>query len=402
MRYSVLGPVRVHTSEGSVVAVGGPRVRALLTVLVLRVGRGVPVGVLVDEVWGAEPPADGVAALQALVGRLRRALGHERVLSVDGGYRLDAVREDVDLFRFERLVGEGVGALEGGRILEAAALLDEGLALWKGEVLADLPEREGEVARWEARRLDARRGRMAAALALGEAAGVLPELTALCEAHPLDEALQALRIRALRSTGRSAEALAAYDVVRRALAERLGADPSPELRALHEELLGRSLPVASPASPVPVGNLKARLTSFLGRDVELGELGGELLESRLVTLLGPGGVGKTRLSQEVAERVGSGWRDGVWFVELAPVTDPEAVTEAVLVALGARETVLRGAGAEELRLGEDPTGRLVEHCSGRRMLLVLDNCEHVVGAVAGLVEVLLARCAGVTVLATSR
>ncbi|MEV7279514.1 BTAD domain-containing putative transcriptional regulator, partial [Streptomyces sp. NPDC093111] len=406
VRYFVLGPARVHTSEGpdgSAVAVGGPRVRALLTVLALRPGRAVPVGVLVDEVWGAEPPADAVAALQALVGRLRRALGHERVVSTDGGYLLDAARDDVDLFRFERLAAEGVREGEGGRAAAAARLLDEALALWKGPALADLPDRGAEAARWEARRLDARRARLSAALALGDAAVVLPELTALCETHPLDEPLQALHIRALRDAGRSAEALAAYDVVRGEIADRLGVDPSAELRALHGELL--EAPVVLSGVRAPVGNLKARLTSFLGRDAELEELAGELRSSRLVTLLGPGGVGKTRLSQEVAERVGGGWPDGVWLVELAPVTDPEAVVEAVLGAVGARQTVLRGAGAEELRLGEDPndpTRRLIEHCAELRMLVVLDNCEHVVGVVAGLVEVLLAGCVGVTVLATSR
>ncbi|MFG3345026.1 BTAD domain-containing putative transcriptional regulator [Streptomyces sp. NPDC048018] len=403
MRYSVLGPTRAHTSEGSV-AVGGPRVRALLTVLALRAGRGVPVGVLVDEVWAADPPADAVAALQALVGRLRRALGHERVVSVDGGYRLDATPEDVDAHRFVRLTADGVRELDAGRPRPAAELLDEALALWKGPALADLPDRAAEAARWEARRVDARRARLTAALALGEATAALPELAALCAEHPLDEPLQALRIRALRDTGRPSEALAAYETVRRGLAERLGADPSPELRALHAELLDTPDRAAAPppAGRPPVGNLRARLTSFVGREDDIAALQGDLRTARLVTLLGPGGAGKTRLSQEAAERVAAEWRDGVWLVELAPVTDPEAVTEAVLAGVGARETVLFGAGAEELRLGEEPTGRLLEYCADRRMLVLLDNCEHVVGAAAELVEVLLARCPGVTVLATSR
>ncbi|MFD5327639.1 BTAD domain-containing putative transcriptional regulator [Streptomyces sp. NPDC127092] len=420
MRYSVLGAAGAHTSEGTV-TVGGPRVRALLTVLALRAGRAVPVGVLVDEVWGGEPPADAVAALQALVGRLRRALGHERVLSTEGGYRLAAAPDDVDAHRFARLAAEGVRELDAGRPKRAAELLDEALALWKGPALADLPDGAAEAARWEARRLDARRARLAAALALGEAAAVLPELDALCAGHPLDEPLQALRIRALRDTGRPSEALAAYEAVRRELAERLGADPSPELRALHAELLAGAAPAVRPHAAPPgsvtgsatgpatgsaplVGNLRARLTSFVGREDDISALQDALRSGRLVTLLGPGGAGKTRLSQEAAERAGAGggWPDGVWLVELAPVTDPEAVTEAVLGALGARETVLRGAGAEELRIGEEPTGRLVEHCAGRRMLLLLDNCEHVIGAAAGLAETLLARCPGVTVLATSR
>ncbi|MFE4593502.1 BTAD domain-containing putative transcriptional regulator [Streptomyces laurentii] len=440
MRYSVLGPTRAHTSDGTQgrtapsgapapgadasappagdgapvaavsgapVAVGGPRVRALLTVLALRAGRPVPVGVLVDEVWGAEPPADAVAALQALVGRLRRALGHERVVSADGGYRLAAAPEDVDAHRFTRLAADGVRELDAGRPGRAAALLDEALALWTGPALADLPDRAAEAARWETRRLGARRARLAAALALGEGDAVLPELDALGAEHPLDEPLQALRIRALAAAGRPAEALAVYETVRRGLADRLGADPSPELRSLHAALLkGRGDGRSATAGPGPGGrgggNLRARLTSFVGREDDLAALRDALGGTRLVTLLGPGGAGKTRLSQEAAERAAGQWPDGAWFVELAPVTDPEAVTEAVLDALGARETVLRGAGAEELRHPEDAAGRLVEHCAGRRLLLILDNCEHVVGAVAELAERVLARCPGVTVLATSR
>ncbi|MFF7436524.1 BTAD domain-containing putative transcriptional regulator [Streptomyces sp. NPDC008122] len=405
MRYSVLGPTLVRTPDGTDLAVGGPRVRALLTVLALRAGRIVPVADLVDEVWhGDEPPADAPAALQALVGRLRRALGRDRVVSAEGGYRLDARPEDVDARRFERLVVEGTAAADPAR---AAALLDEALGLWRGPALADLPDRDAEAARWEARRLDARRARLDAALALGGADAALPELTSLCAAHPLDEPLQALRIRALRDTGRAAEALAAYESVRRALATRLGTDPSPALRALHAELLA-----PEPDRPPVRGNLRARLTSFVGRDEEIALVRDDLRGARLVTLLGPGGAGKTRLSQEVAERAGGDWPDGVWVAELAPVRDPEAVPEAVLAAVGARETVLRGAGAEELRGGGDPSprtssrgypiARLVEHCAGRRMLLLLDNCEHLVGAAAELAETLLARCPELRVLATSR
>ncbi|MFF9910772.1 BTAD domain-containing putative transcriptional regulator [Streptomyces sp. NPDC013457] len=508
MRYSVLGPAQVHTAHGTPVALGGARLRALLTALVLRAGRTVPVSVLVDEVWAGDPPADAAAALQALVGRLRRALGRDAVESSPGGYRLVAGPDDVDAQRFERLAGEGVRALGAGDPGRAAGLLDEALGLWRGPAFADLPDRTAEAARWETRRLDVRRARFEAALALREGASVLPELVALCEAHPLDEPLQALRIRALRDTGRAAEALAAYEAVRRELANRLGTTPSPPLTALHADLLspgkerdhdaaGRdgsgaggplattaraSGPARGPAGPAgrggfgaptgtgqgpaggpggtpdafPAGagygagasgrgagvtgagvaasadgawrpqetlsgealaggapsvgpaarpgNLRARLTSFVGREQDIAQLRDDLRGSRLVTLLGPGGAGKTRLSQEGAERAADAgvWPDGVWLAELAPVTDPEAVVEAVLGAVGARETVLRGAGAEELRGTDTPLGRLVEHCAARRLLLVLDNCEHVVDAAAALTESLLARCPGVTVLATSR
>lgn len=190
---------------------------------------------------------------------------------------------------------------------------------------------------------------------------MLPELAALCDEHPIDEPLQALRLRALRDAGRMAQALAAYDEVRTVLADRLGTDPGPELSALHAELLRQepprpAPPTSAPRTPAAVvrqGNLRARLTSFVGRERDIAALRGDLSRARLVTLLGPGGAGKTRLSQETAESFDpASWPDGVWLAELAPVDDPEAVPEAVLGALGARETVLRAAGAEELRAAE--------------------------------------------------
>ncbi|WP_411106242.1 AfsR/SARP family transcriptional regulator [Streptomyces sp. cmx-4-9] len=444
----ILGTTQALRDDGSPLPVGGPRLRALLTALALRPGRAVPARLLVAEVWDGDPPADAVAALQALVARLRRALGHAAVHSAEGGYRLAAEREDVDLYRFERLALAGDAALAGGDPARASALYEEGLALWRGPALADLPDPAAEAARWEAVREDARRGVLAAALALGRAERVLPELTALCARQPLDETLQALRIRALRDAGRPAEALAAYEAVRRDLADRLGTDPGPALRALHAELLDPAPAAPAPADPAasaapasaPVvsaapaaraaavsaavaeqGNLRARLTTFVGREDDIRVIGDDLARARLVTLLGPGGAGKTRLSQEAAEVHAAGaagpggaggpgrggWPDGVWLVELAPVDDPEDVAEAALAALGARETKLRGAAAEELRAltdrgGSDPLDRLVEHCARLRILLLLDNCEHVIGAAAALAERLLTHCPGVQVLATSR
>lgn len=429
VRYCILGTTRALRDDGTAVTLGGARLRALLTVLALRPGRTVPAGVLVDEVWDGDPPADAAGALQALVGRARRALGRSAVESVEGGYRLAAPPDAVDLHRFERLAGEGSRALEEGDASHALALLEEALALWHGPALADLPDRAATASRWEARGLDARRAGLRALLALGRAGEALPELAVLCDAHPLDEPLQVLRITALRDAGRPAEALAAYEEVRTLLDDRLGTAPGPALRALHTELLhqepatppapgsasrpapgrppavGGGLPPAAPA-PAPPGNLRARLTSFVGRDSDMAALRDDLGRSRLVTLLGPGGAGKTRLSQETAEAAAEGWPDGVWLAELAPVDDPDSVPEAVLSALGARETVLRGAGAEELRAtdrtGADPLVRLTEYCAPRRMLLLLDNCEHVIGAAATLADRLLAHCPQLTVLATSR
>ncbi|MFJ9866177.1 BTAD domain-containing putative transcriptional regulator [Streptomyces sp. NPDC101165] len=405
VRYRLLGPTQALRPDGTPVPVGGARLRALLSVLALRAGRTVPTDLLVDEVWGAEPPADATGALQALVGRLRRALGADAVASAEGGYRLAAAPDDIDLGRFDRLTGEGLGALADGDPAKAAAVLDDALALWRGPALADLPDHTADAARWETRRLDALRARHTAALALGHAEQSLPELAALCDSHPLDEPLQALRLRALRDAGRPAQALAAYEEVRELLADRLGSDPGPELRALHTELLTEAEREPQPAPPAALGNLPARLTSFVGREADIAAIGADLAAARLVTLLGPGGAGKTRLSQEAAEAVRHTARDGVWLAELAPVDDPDAVPQAVLTAIGARETVLHGAGVEAMRAitdVDDPIDRLVEYCARRRMVLILDNCEHVVEAAARLAERLLARCPQLTVLATSR
>ncbi|WP_167414167.1 AfsR/SARP family transcriptional regulator, partial [Streptomyces carpinensis] len=222
MRYRILGVTQAEDDqgtrvsegtgmpEGAVVPVGGPRLRALLTALALRPGRVTAPGALIDEVWGDDPPQDAPAALQALVGRLRRALGKDAIRSEAGGYRLAADREDVDLFLFERLVRDGTTALDDGDAGTAARTLDTALALWRGPALADLPDRTA-AARPEALRLEAARARAAARLRLGRAPEAVPELTALTAAHPYDEPLHALLIRALRDNGRGADALAAYE-----------------------------------------------------------------------------------------------------------------------------------------------------------------------------------------------
>ncbi|MEU5590856.1 AfsR/SARP family transcriptional regulator [Streptomyces chrestomyceticus] len=448
MRYGILGTAQAHRSDGTPVALGGSRLRALLTALALRPGRALAADLLIADVWGPEPPADATGALQALVARLRRSVGRDAIDSVHGGYRLCADPSDVDLHRFEELAAEGAQALADADPVKAAALLDDALALWRGPALADLPEAAGEAARAERGHLDARRTRLAAEVALGRPGQALPGLAALSADHPLDEPLQALRLRALRAAGRTAEALDAYASVRAAIVDRLGVEPGLELRNLHGELLrvdagseGRP-EVAEPVVPpsgsgggrsggrgtetaarpsagggarngagARPGNLRSRPTSFVGREDDLAAIRADLAAHRLVTLLGPGGAGKTRLSQESAEAAAAAapdaWTDGVWFAELAPVDDPQTVPEAVLTALGARETVLRGTTAEELRAASDrsacdPMAQLAAFCENRRMLLVLDNCEHVIGAAAELADRLLAECPGVTVLATSR
>ncbi|GAA3398929.1 hypothetical protein GCM10017752_64880 [Streptomyces roseoviridis] len=391
--YRILGPAQARRADGSDAVLAGARLRALFTALAAAGGRPTGTEALIAQLW-AEDAAEGrgrdrVAALQALVGRLRRAVGHEAVASVPGGYRLVTAPDGIDLFRFEELADEGARELDAGRPERAARLLDEALGLWRGAALADLPGHDHDplAVRAGQRRTRARRDRLAADLALGRAEDTLVPLAALTAEHPLDEPLRALHLRALRAAGRPAEALAAYEAARRALADRLGTDPGPELKQLYEELLTAEEPPAALRRTLP-----APLTSFLGRDGELRDLESALENGRLVTLTGPGGVGKTRLALAAASA-----RTETRLAELAAVRDPSDVPAAVLTALGARETHLwRGGPAR------DPLATLVDHCARRTLLVVLDNCEHVVGAAAGLVEVLLARCPGVTVLATSR
>ncbi|MFF0541090.1 BTAD domain-containing putative transcriptional regulator [Streptomyces coelicoflavus] len=394
MRYRILGVTQTE-DHGTVASPGGPRLRALLAALALRPGDVVTPATLIDEVWAEDdPPQDAPAALQALVGRLRRTVGRETVVSAPGGYRLAATRDDVDLYVFEHLVRQGTTALGHGDAASAARHLDEALALWRGPALADLP---GHAAGPEALRLEATRARIEAGLRLGDAPDAVPRLRELTAAHPYDEPLHALLIGALRATGRDADALAAYESARRTLAEGLGTEPGPRLRALHAELLGAGSAerTAVPAAEERRGNIRPRLTTFVGREPELDAIRSELHASRLVTLTGPGGSGKTRLAEEAAAGL-----DQAWLVELAPLDRPEAVPGAVVNALGLRETVLLTGDRPAVQ--DDPVALLVEYCAPRSRLLVLDNCEHVIGAVARLAETLLTRCPGLTVLATSR
>ncbi|MEV6244586.1 BTAD domain-containing putative transcriptional regulator [Streptomyces sp. NPDC051742] len=422
MRYLILGTTEALGSDGTPLPLGGARLRALLAALALRGGRAASATELAEDVYGDDPPQDAPAALQALVGRLRRILGRETVVSTPGpGYRLVATPDDIDLYVFERHVRDAGARLEAGDPDTAAALLREALGLFRGPALADLPDPAG--VRPEAQRLAALRLRVEADLRRGATDGLVPELTELTTSYPYDETFRAHLIRALRAEGRHADALAAYESARRTLADALGTDPGPELVSLHGELLtgppppkaasdpaGPVRPTTTPppgpqtASPGPIpsptpdpGNIRPRLTSFVGREPELAALRADLARSRLVTLTGPGGSGKTRLAEEAALRaVGP----AAWIAELAPLDDPEALPGAVLSALRLREINL--ITRDGVPLHDDPTAHLVEHLASRPLLLVLDNCEHVIDAAAALAETLLTHCPQLRVLATSR
>ncbi|GAA0622231.1 ATP-binding protein [Streptomyces crystallinus] len=389
MRYRILGATEAQDDHGQDVPLGGPRLRALLTALAAAADHPTPLPphTLIDDVWPQETPHDAPAALQALVGRLRKALGRDAVVSEAGGYRL-AVESphDVDLFAFEHEARTGERRLAEGDPETAAATLRTALAMWRGPALADLPDRTAAAARAEERRFTALRHRIEADLGRGATADLPAELTALIETRPYDEPLHAQLIRALRAEGRTADALLAFEAARRTLADTLGTDPGPELAALHRELL----------NPVPqeaTGNLRPRLTSFVGREPELAAIRDDLAAHRLVTLTGPGGSGKTRLAEEAAHT-------HAWLVELAPLDHPDAVPGAVVSALGLRETALLGRDGQPHP--DDPVARLVDHFADAPVLLVLDNCEHVIDAAAHLAETLLTRCPALRILATSR
>ncbi|GIH90394.1 BTAD domain-containing putative transcriptional regulator [Planobispora siamensis] len=415
MRFGVLGSTEARLGDGRPVAVGGPRLRALLVMLLLEAGRPVTAERLIDGLYGAAPPGDPANALQAQVSRLRALLGEagggDLLMRHPAGYLIAVDPGDVDVHRFERLAAEGRAALAAGEHRRAAAVLDEALGLWRGPALADVSEAPfaaAQAVRLEELRVTAVEDRAEAWLALGRHRDLVPGLQELLRAHPLRERPTGLLMRALYGSGRQADALAVFEECRRRLAEELGADPSAELAALHLAILRadpslEAAPAPSPAvssatsSAAARHGLPAQLTPLIGRDEELARIGALLAGARLVTLTGPGGTGKTRLAAEAAGR----HPGEVCLVELAPLGEGPEITQAVLGALGLRETpVLTGRGGHAAV--PDPTGRLVAALTGRELLLVLDNCEHVVEAVARLADRLLSSCPGLRVLATSR
>ncbi|MFI6939100.1 AfsR/SARP family transcriptional regulator [Streptomyces sp. NPDC050418] len=508
MRFEVLGILGVRAGDGAAVAVPEAKVRGLLAVLLAHAGQPVGVDRIVEDLWeGAALPARPANALQTKVSQLRRALeqgepgGRALVEHGPGGYRLAVAEEDVDAGRFGRLVAQAQ-RIEDPRARRA--LLSDALGLWRGlafEEFRDAGFARAAVARLEEQRLTAQEELAALRLDLGEHALLADELTPLTKEHPLREGLRAVHLRALYRSGRQNEALASYHALSRRLADELGVDPGPELRALHEAMLRQDpglevgvrgaagsgearltsagsvgagvtsagsvrveppLPLGSPLhsapplasaatltptptlapSPVPTPpttsaappprpttNLPARTDAVIGREAAVAQVCAALVAERLVTLTGPGGVGKTRLALEAAGHLvpptapraapptappttppptppvtPSPQRtdtpcphlpDGVWLVELAGVrSDPEA---AVAAALGLRDETVAGPVDPE-----DRRSRLVRALADRAVLLVLDNCEHLVDEVAALVGQLLRGAPGVRVLATSQ
>ncbi|WP_166350885.1 BTAD domain-containing putative transcriptional regulator [Phytoactinopolyspora limicola] len=427
MRFGVLGPLAVWTAEGRLIRVPEVKVRILLTHLLISNGRVVPADRLIDDMWGANLPANPNGALQTRISQLRRVLddaapgGRSVVASQAPGYVLDVDPDDIDTGRFQALVAQAHAA---GDARTKASVLADALALWRGPALIDFRDEDfarPEIVRLDELRLTAVEEQAEARLELGEHTLLADELSELVAQHPLRERLRGAQLRALYRAGRQSEALNSYRRLREELADELGVDPSPELNTLYEAILRQDPQLAAqPPEPAvrPVsGNLPSVLTSLVGRDTAVDEVSKLLDSERLVTLTGPGGIGKTSLAIEAAHRVRDSFRDGAWLVELAGVGQPSgpdhrtiptgpapglsAVAETVAAALNLRDesrTPSQGKATDPMV----EVSQLAEALKTKHALVVLDNCEHVVDVVAALATTLLRAAPELRIVVTSQ
>ncbi|AXV06147.1 transcriptional regulator, SARP family [Euzebya pacifica] len=406
---AVLGPMAA-TVDGHQAALGTPKQRLALAVLLAADRKPVPIDTLVDRVWPEAPPARAHHSLQQYASRLRSVLEPDRkhgepstvLPRAGGGY---AALVDTDLMALDTLLREGRFALEDGRNNDAIHAWTAAEKLWRGRAYADLagePFADAEARRLEERRLSTVRRRLDMTLRLGRHDDAVDELRALVGEHPLDEPLWSLQVRALHGQGRRADALKAFEQAREALRDGLGLDPGEDLQAAQRAVLlgdaarGVTEPTivsrhADDATPTTATGLPAYRTSFVGRADEIAALNRQLTPGAIITLTGMGGIGKTRLAVEVARVAGARFRDGVAFAELAPHTDQASVHAAVREAIGVAEHPSR-----------PPAETLVTAMTDRAHLLVIDNAEHVAAPVSALVDRMATASPDTAVLVTSR
>lgn len=422
VEFGVLGPLEVRTGSGvdaRSVEIRRGLPRTLLTMLVLHAGQTVSASGLADVLWGDDQPRNPANALQVQVSYLRKQLGVgtsvQPIVTRPGGYSLNIGREQIDAHRFERVVRAVSRSTHTGRDEKLIALrdLDDALTLWRGDALADVigePFSVGEAARLQELRLVALELRHDLMLALGRHHELVGELTALTGEHPLREQLHQQLLVALYRSDRQADALRAYDHARTLLLEELGIDPGPRLQELQRQILAQDptllwtpSPDDLPATPSVKSDLGGpdrpasrrtatipiAVTALVGRDIEMARIRKLLDRSRMVTLTGPAGAGKSRLALEIASA--QALETDVWFVDLAAVADPDVVACSVAAAL-----------AVPIAPGEDPATSVASSLASRDGLLVLDTCEHVVGAAALLAGRILRQARDVRILTTSR
>jgi predicted ATPase/DNA-binding SARP family transcriptional activator len=394
VEFRVLGPMEVLTG-GRPIELSARRPRTLLAALLLRAGEVVPADALVETVWGGAAPASSASVLRMYVTQVRRALGDGRVVTKPPGYLLVVEEGELDSERFERLFVDGRKALADGNPRLARSLCGSALELWRGDAFADLAG-EGfvnhEAARLDELRLSCLESRIDADLQLGRHDGVLAELEQLVALNPLREGVRAQLMLALYRSSRQADALAAYREGRTAMVDELGLEPGAALRELERRILEQDPALESePASDRRRESLPVPPTRTVGRDRELKEVARRLLDPRtkLVTLAGPGGIGKTRLAIELARRLDAELADGAVVVDLAPISDGAQLLPTIARTFGLRE-------------GATPWAELLaDRLRDLELLIVLDNVEHLADATAPLGD-LVAACPRLTLLATSR
>jgi predicted ATPase/DNA-binding SARP family transcriptional activator/class 3 adenylate cyclase len=407
IEFRVLGSFEVVEGDRAL-ALGGFRQRALLALLVVHRGEPVSSERLIDGLWGERAPASALKIVQGYVSNLRKVLGDGFLMTRGHSYVLQTGPGQLDVDRSESLAAEGRCALQSGDTRAAVARLRGALGLWRGPPLADFAYEsfaQAEIARLEEWRLSVLEDRLDAELALGDPAVLIGELDGLVREHPLRERIRGQLMLALYRAGRQVEALEVYRRARVQLADELGLEPGPALQKLHVQILEHA--PALQVRPASGQDAERRLTAsapdetsafprppspLIAREQELGAVCGLLagLDARLVTLTGPGGVGKTHLALEVMRALEPSFPDGVAWVELAAVVRPDDVGSTVARALVVTPLP-----------GESPRQALCRYLAAKRLLLAIDNFEHVLEA-AELVAELLGTCPGLALLVTSR
>jgi predicted ATPase/DNA-binding SARP family transcriptional activator len=393
LRLNLLGETEIVRIEPQPAPLGGPRPRAILAYVALQAPRAVSRAELIDAIWGADPPRAAANALQTHVSMLRKVLGAGVFDTVGDGYRLGA-EVVVDVAEFERSVRAGSTMLVRGDAIGAAETLRSALSLWRGRALADVGDAAfaaQETARLEETRLAAIERRVEADLDAGRNDELVVELEALVAAHPLREKLCGQLMRALYRSGRQAEALAVFETTRLRLVAELGLDPSPALREVHVRLLRQADVPSGPTRDRVWSRIPALPDETIGRESDLAALESLVTsgDHRLVCVLGPGGVGKTRLVTELGHRLLGRYRDGVSFVGLADAQTSADVAPILCAALGIAAAT------------DAPSAALLAALRGQQTLLICDNFEHVVGAATVLSD-LLAGAPGLRLVVTSR
>jgi predicted ATPase/DNA-binding SARP family transcriptional activator len=415
VQLGVLGPLRVQEG-GAQVEIRRGISRTLLIALLLRARETVSASSLMELLWGDDQPRNPANALQIQISYLRKTLSSgsasaaQPIVTRPGGYALDIEPDAVDTVRFERLLAEGslVAPVRSDASVDAQLqAIDAALELWRGEALSDVTGEsfaQGTATRLEEMRWSAHEQRIDLLLAIGRHREAVAELGRLVSEQPLRERFYEQLVLALYRCGRQADALRAVEAARSTLVDELGLDPGPGLQALELLVLSQDVsldwePLPATAvvvAPIPTRTAEWRrnfvpapLTALIGRDTEVRRIRGLLARSRLVTLTGPGGAGKTRLAIDISSREAVNGQ--VWYVDLSSIDLPELVASTVADALGATTGPNEDAGDVAAAALAAETG-----------LLVLDTCEHVLAGASNLASTVLHRAPGMKVLATSR